>query len=167
MSIPSILITFHPETVLFEKNEEYVDILLSALNEINGYQFIITMPNADTMGNMVREKLSAYITDHPHAIGVESFGTIGYLSCMKYCSFLLGNTSSGFIEASFFPKYVINLGQRQKGRIVTPNINNIEINKKEILDAVSNFKQTIFPEYEGIYGNGKTTEKIISILKNL
>jgi GDP/UDP-N,N'-diacetylbacillosamine 2-epimerase (hydrolysing) len=86
---------------------------------------------------------------------------------MKYCSFLLGNTSSGFIEASFFPKYVINLGQRQKGRIVTPNIKNIEINKKEILDAVNNFKQTIFPEYEGIYGNGKAAEKIISILKNL
>ncbi len=167
LSIPSILITFHPETVSFEKNEEYIDILLSALNEIHGYQFIITMPNADTMGNMVRGKLSSYITDQSHAIGVESFGTIGYLSCMKYCSFLLGNTSSGFIEASFFPKYVINLGQRQKGRIVTPNIKNIEINKKEILDAVNNFKQTIFPEYEGIYGNGKAAEKIISILKNL
>lgn len=165
ISIPSILITFHPETVSYEKNEKYVDILISALREIKDYQLIITMPNADTNGEMIRAKLNSFIKSSLVTKGVESFGTVGYLSCMKYCSFLLGNTSSGFIEASFFPKYVINIGSRQQGRIVTDNIRNIEINKKEILDAVFDFKQFTFSGNEGKYGDGNAAKKISDILK--
>ncbi|MEO6306059.1 MAG: UDP-N-acetylglucosamine 2-epimerase, partial [Bacteroidia bacterium] len=92
----SILITFHPETVSFEKNNEYIREIVAALKELKNYQLIITMPNADTMGNMIREKLKQFIAQNKNAIGVESFGTLGYLSCMKYCKMMLGNTSSGF-----------------------------------------------------------------------
>ena len=53
----------------------------------------------------------------------------GWLSCMKHCSFLLGNTSSGFVEALYFPKKVINLGVKQQGRIITKNIINCAIKK--------------------------------------
>ena len=124
------------------------------------------MPNADTMGNYIRRELEKFIEKSKNTIKIESFGTIGYLTCMKYCSMMLGNTSSGFIEAAFFPKYVINLGRRQEGRILTPNINSIDIDKNQILNAVreySNFKQS---EYDGIYGDGHAADKIISILKN-
>ena len=79
---------------------------------------------------------------------------------------MLGNTSSGFIEASFFSKYVINIGKRQDGRIVTPNIRSIEIDKNKILAAVNSFKNYKENKYSGIYGNGKSSEKIVSILKN-
>jgi GDP/UDP-N,N'-diacetylbacillosamine 2-epimerase (hydrolysing) len=167
ISLPSILITFQPETVGFELNKQYVKILIEALNEITEYQLIITMPNADTMGNYIRRELEKFINKSNNAIKIESFGTIGYLTCMKYCSMMLGNTSSGFIEGSYFPKYVINLGRRQEGRILTPNINSIDIDKNKILNAVreySNFKQSA---YDGIYGDGHAAEKIISILKNI
>ena len=87
------------------------------------------MPNTDTMGNMIRHKLNGFIEAHSNAIGIESFGTVGYLTCMKHCEFMLGNTSSGFVEASFFPKSVINLGNRQKGRIESPNIYTIDISR--------------------------------------
>lgn len=132
----SILITFHPETVSYEKNETYINELLEALEELDSYQLIITMPNADTMGNMIRLKLQDFIALHDNAIGIESFGTIGYLTCMKHCEFMLGNTSSGFVEAAFFPKFVINLGDRQKGRIETPNIYTTPVTKKDILNTV-------------------------------
>jgi GDP/UDP-N,N'-diacetylbacillosamine 2-epimerase (hydrolysing) len=167
MSIPSILVTFHPETVAFEKNEEYVNELVSALSLIQGYQIIITMPNADTMGNYIRKQLEQFINSTSNAIKVENFGTVGYLTCMKYCTMLLGNTSSGFIEASFFPKYVINLGKRQLGRIVTPNIKNVPIEKNEILKAVEEYQNIDLPEYNGVYGTGNAADNIIRILKEV
>lgn len=166
LAVPSILITFHPETVAYEKNIEYVNELTSALKEISEYQLIITMPNADTMGNLVRERLHFFIKNSPKAFIIESFGTVGYLSCMKHCSFMLGNTSSGFIEASFFPKYVINLGERQKGRIVTKNIYNCKIKSKAILNAIENFKTFQPTDTTDIYGKGNTAKSITSIIKH-
>lgn len=166
LSIPTILITFHPETVSFAKNEMYIHELIGALKEIKGYQFVITMPNSDTMGNMIRGRLKSFIAECPTAIGVESFGTIGYLSCMKHCAFMLGNTSSGFIEASFFRKYVINLGDRQNGRIITPNINVCQIDKRVILKAVEDYLTYEPTSFIEIYGNGNAAENIIQILKN-
>ena len=165
LSVPSILITFHPETVSFEKNEKHIDELIAALNETKNYQLIITMPNTDTMGNMIREKLNHFIKAHSNAIGVESFGTLGYLSCMKHSSFMLGNTSSGFVEASYFPKYVINLGERQTGRIITENISNCKIERNAILNAIADFRNRALPAEITIYGNGNASEKIIRLLK--
>ena len=165
LSKPSILVTFHPETVSFERNETYINEILSALSEIKNYQFIITMPNADTMGNLIREKLNSFIKNNANALGVESFGTLGYLSCMKHCSFMLGNTSSGFVEAAYFPKYVINLGERQTGRIVTENMINCKIDQHEIVKAIERFSSIKLPKTINIYGDGNTSEKIIESLK--
>ncbi len=165
LSKPSILITFHPETVDYSKNEYYTDELIAALTEIKGYQLIITMPNSDTMGLMIRNKLTRFINSTNRAFAIESFGTLGYLSCMKYCSFMLGNTSSGFIEAAYFPKYVINLGNRQKGRLQTANILNVEINRKSIVEGVLKFGSLHISASSGIYGTGCAADTIIEILK--
>lgn len=166
LRIPTILITFQPETVDFEKNKKYISILTETLSELSNFQLVITMPNEDTMGIYIRKKLEIFIKNNSNAIKVETFGTIGYLSCMKHCKMMLGNTSSGFIEAAFFSKYVINIGKRQDGRLVTPNIRSVEIDKIKILAAVNNFSKYKEVEYNGIYGNGRASEKIISILKN-
>ena len=137
LSLKTILITFHPETVAFEKNYEYISELISALEEVSNYQLVITMPNADTMGDFIRKEFLNFKERKSNVFCVESFGAIGYLSCMKYCTMMLGNTSSGFVEASFFPKYVINLGKRQLGRIITDNIKNCELKKELILEAIN------------------------------
>lgn len=167
LSIPSILITFQPETVDFEKNKKYVSILIETFKELSQFQLIITMPNEDTMGVFIRKKLEKFIKSNKNAIKVETFGTIGYLSCMKNCEMMLGNTSSGFVEASYFSKYVINIGKRQEGRIITPNIRSVEIEKNKILTAVSDFSKFRKTKYSGLYGNGKTSNKIVSILKKI
>jgi GDP/UDP-N,N'-diacetylbacillosamine 2-epimerase (hydrolysing) len=162
---PTILITFHPETVAFERNAAFVDELIAALENIQGYQLVITMPNADTMGNMIRQKLNAFIERTPYAKGVESFGALGYLSCMKHCTMMLGNTSSGFVEAAFFPKYVINLGSRQSGRIISANIRNCTIDRHAIQDAVKEYAAAGLPAVIDIYGEGNAAANICSILK--
>lgn len=156
----SILITFHPETVSYKENVIHIRELIAALSKLKDFQLIITMPNADTMGNMIRKELNKFIKKTPNSYGVESLGTIGYLSCMKYCTMLLGNTSSGFVEASYFPKYVINLGDRQNGRILTPNIFSIPTKEKEILKKVEQIKKMPAPKKINLYGNGNAAKMI-------
>ena len=166
LKIPTILSTIHPETVGFERNEAHVKEFIEAIRELSAdYQVVVTLPNADTMGGMMRDALQAFLANESNIHLVESFGMRGYLSCMKNCSFLLGNTSSGFVEASYFPKYVINLGERQKGRLVTDNIINSPITKESIISAVKEIKSRpellrTFP-----YGKGDTANKIVEILK--
>jgi len=165
MSKPSILVTFHPETVEFKNNNRHIKELIAALGAVTNYQLIITMPNADTQGNLIREKLIKFINNHSNIVGIESFGTLGYLSCMKHCTFMLGNSSSGFVEAAFFPKFVINIGARQLGRILTDNIKNCSINRTEILNAIDSFNTVKLPSRIDIYGAGDASRKILNIIK--
>jgi len=169
LNIPTILTTFHPETVEYEKNKIYIRELVSALNELsNHYQIVITMPNADTEGLMIRKQLDELGEKNKKVILVESFGMKGYLSCMKYCRFMLGNTSSAFVEAAFFPKWVINLGHRQDGRINTPNIFTIPVKKDTILKTVENIENLPkVPPDSNIYGDGNSAYKIVKKIKEL
>ena len=166
LSKPTILSTFHPETVSFEKNENHIKELLNSFVILKEkYQIIITMPNTDTMGQMIRDKIILFKEKYDEIKVVESFGMLGYLSCMKHCSFLLGNTSSGFVEAAFFPKFVINLGDRQLGRIETNNILTTTIETKPILELVKKIEENPILEKEEIYGDGMSAARIIEILK--
>jgi UDP-hydrolysing UDP-N-acetyl-D-glucosamine 2-epimerase len=167
LSIPSILITIHPETIHPERNSEYIREFISALKELTKFQLIITMPNADTSGLLIRKHLNTFIEKSPNAIGVESFGSLGYLSCIKHSRMLLGNSSSGFIEAKEFNKPVVNVGARQKGRLITDNIFTASFRKKDILENV--IKAIAFKtlESENIYGDGNAASKIKSVLKEI
>ncbi len=163
---PTILTTFHPETISFDKNEKYIEELIKALKVLQTtYQIVITMPNSDTMGNRIREKIEIFGKEFPEVKLIESFGMKGYLTCMKYCSMLLGNTSSGFVEAAFFPKWVVNLGNRQDGRILTENIINTKINQKDILEKVRSIKNAVLPKKANIYGDGNTAQRIVTTIK--
>jgi len=163
---PTILTTFHPETVSLDKNVKYISELIQALDELKSrYQIVITMPNADTMGMIIRQKLETFGQKYPEIKMIESFGMKGYLTCMKHASFLLGNTSSGFVEAAYFPKWVINLGERQRGRIETEHIITVAVEKSEIIKAVEKIENSELPINCNIYGNGKAAEQIIDLLK--
>ena len=167
MRNPTVLVTFHPETVSATQNKVYTDELIAALSSIE-HQIIITMPNADTMGNTVRNKLSAFAQQHPQRVYiVENFGTLGYFSCMKLCRFLLGNTSSGIIEAASFGKYVINIGKRQQGRACSDNVLQVPVKASEILSAVTHISELPLYEGENIYWQSNVSEKVTGILKSL
>jgi UDP-hydrolysing UDP-N-acetyl-D-glucosamine 2-epimerase len=169
LSVPSILSTFHPETVSLEKNRIYIKELLSAFEVLkNDYQIIITMPNSDTMGDMIRRELSEFGKQYSNQVKlVESFGMKGYLTVMKHCSMLIGNTSSGFVESAFFSKWVLNLGNRQDGRIITDNILSVAVDKEEILKAVSQVENSSVFSDVNIYGSGNSASKIKEEIKIL
>jgi len=167
MNKPTILTTFHPETVSFEKNEVYAGELADSFTALaKDFQIIITMPNADTMGNVIRDAMQKVALQNPDKIfAFENLGTVGYLSCMKHCALLLGNTSSGFAEASYFPKWVINLGNRQDGRLITDNIKTILVKKDLIVSTVKQLYQQALPTINQPYGDGNAALHMHTYIK--
>lgn len=167
LNSPSILTTIHPETFDFEKNESYAKESIDALAVLTQtYQIIITMPNADTSGSVFRKaffKLKSQIPGRIHLI--ENFGTQSYFTCIRYASFLLGNTSSGIIEAASFGKYVINLGDRQKGRLAGKNVLHVPFNSTEIVKAAVKLRGKSY-DGENIYFKANAAQTIIRELKN-
>ncbi|BBE16220.1 UDP-N-acetylglucosamine 2-epimerase [Aquipluma nitroreducens] len=165
---PTILVTVHPETVTPEKNQKNVEELAATLLELEKYQVIITLPNADTNGTLIRKKLLQLPAESVNGIFCfENLGSQGYFTAVKYCSFLLGNTSSGIIEAASFGKYVINLGNRQEGRKQSQNIYNMPFNKTMIVQSVAEIENN--PDYlgENIYYKGNAAQTICFFLKNI
>jgi GDP/UDP-N,N'-diacetylbacillosamine 2-epimerase (hydrolysing) len=133
---PTILTTFHPETVRTSSNELFAYELVKAIESLSRFHVVITLPNADTLGTTVRRIFEERLGGLPHVTLIDNFGTRGYFSVMHHSAFLLGNTSSGIIEAASFGKYVINLGNRQEGRLQSDNVVNVPIEKDRILEAV-------------------------------
>jgi len=163
--IPTILCTFHPETIQFERNAYFAKQIAEAFRELKDFQVFITMPNSDTGSLAIRDEFLLLEKTNQHIYTTENLGTIGYLSAMKHCSLMVGNTSSGFVEASYFPKTVINLGERQTGRIVTENIINTVIEKDEIIQAIrTNYNKKMNFGAIQIYGNGNTSQKISQVV---
>jgi GDP/UDP-N,N'-diacetylbacillosamine 2-epimerase (hydrolysing) len=171
-SIPNedyALLTFHPETVAVNENVHFAKEMKSALTELlQDVYLVITMPNADTLGTVYRQELEVLKDEYPdRVLLIENFGKANYFSAIYYAKLLIGNTSSGIIEAASFGKYVVNVGDRQKGRAQSKNILDTPFNSKNI---ILNTRQAIklgeFKE-ENIYFKEGAADTIVKIIKEL
>ena len=119
-----ILVTFHPVTL--EKNESKFQILnlIKFLNTLNNKIIIITSPNFDNESKIIKSEILNFTKKRDNVYFYESLGNKGYLSFMKIVDLLVGNSSSGVLETPYFGTKTINIGNRQKGRIISNNIIN-------------------------------------------
>ncbi|MFB2118247.1 UDP-N-acetylglucosamine 2-epimerase [Parapedobacter sp. 2B3] len=161
------LVTFHPETVSSNDNRYYAEEMFKGLKLVLTFtNLVITMPNADTQGSLYRDKLVELSREFPKRVKlIENFGKLNYFSAMKYSKGLIGNTSSGIIEAASFGKYVVNVGNRQKGRAQSSNTINCTFSAHHIKDAVTKISSK---SYDGanIYFRPDTVDRVIKILKS-
>ena len=166
LSQPTALVTFHPETAGQRNADEQWAQFTSALRTLGEhYRILVTLPNADTHGLRLRERWNAFVKEAPFASAVDTLGALGYRSCMKHCAFVLGNSSSGYVEASFFPKHVIDVGERQTGRIVTPNITRCPVKADAILAAVKATEGKPPASGGNIYGDGQAAQRMMAALR--
>ena len=164
----TILVTLHPETKGQNNAEEHAQIVSEVLKNEPLYNVIITMPNADTKGNKIREVFKSLVENIPSRIKlIENFGTKGYFTAISRCAFLFGNSSSGIIEAASFGKYVINIGGRQKGRPTGPNVVHVPFDKKELSHAIRKIEKLPKITKENIYFQGGAAQSIVEILKKI
>lgn len=167
LSLPTILTTLHPETVHPENNKKNIDEFAKAILDLEKFQVLITLPNADTGNSVIRKRLLMLPKETQNrVVCIENFGTRGYFSAMKYCSFLMGNTSSGIIEAASFGKYVINIGDRQKGRVCGDNIIHIPFISSKISEVINSIPTQKY-KGENIFCHANTSVTIIQILKKI
>lgn len=161
------LITFHPETVYTEKTAKHVHELRKVLCELSkDHTLVITMPNNDTFGSMYTEMYqSMKAENNQHIFLIESFGKHGYFHALNYSDLVLGNSSSGILEAASFGKYVVNVGRRQDGRISGPNVINCDFNAGTMIDAVKHANSLGKYEAENIYFRKNSVSTVINVLR--
>lgn len=166
------IIGFHPETLSNYSIEEQFKSLLQAIDVQTDSFFIFTKANADTDGRIINQLIEKYVSSHPEKAALfASLGTQRYLSLMKLVTAVVGNSSSGILEAPSAPTATINIGDRQKGRIQAKSIINSSADKDDIISAFNKAKSKKFRlEIENIvnpYGNGDTSNQIMKILKSI
>jgi UDP-N-acetylglucosamine 2-epimerase len=110
--------------------------LLLALNNFNNISLIFTLPNSDLGGKLISEKIIDFVANHSNSRVYASLGRIGYLSCLANVDGVIGNSSSGILEAPFFNVPTINIGNRQKGRVQSNTIINVLPEHNEITSAI-------------------------------
>lgn len=167
-----VLCTYHSETVLsLEENLGRVEALSKLFSEdLKDYEIVITKSNADFGGKTINEYFAKVTNDNSHIHQYSSLGQARYISILYQVEFMIGNSSSGIFESPFVGVPCINLGDRQKGRIYSSNIQTIEGTYEAMLNAVKYIYTQHFLDglknIENHYGDGHSSERIVEILKN-
>lgn len=167
---PSILVTYHPVTLETDSSERHFRSLLKALDDFPDSRVIFTMPNADTDGRVISQLISEYVNQNQEkSIIINSLGRLRYLSALKHIDIVIGNSSSGLIEAPSFNIPTINIGDRQKGRLSGPTVMHTKTSTNEIRKSI---KRALNQDYinsikdeKNPYDNGMISKNIIEILK--
>ena len=168
----SLLITFHPVTLENNTSREQFSKLLLALDEQKETTLLFTRANADTFGRVINRMIDEYVGDNrDKAKAFTSMGQLRYLSVMKYADAVVGNSSSGIMEAPSFKIGTINIGQRQAGRIRAKSVIDCLPDEQSIKKA---FKKLYSLEFKRAlrsvvnpYGDGNATKRIVRVLKTV
>lgn len=155
------VITYHPET---NGCTEGIHILLSALNSYKNTILIFTKSNADNGGRYINDVITDYVQKNTNAYLFDSLGQLRYLTAIKYAKVVIGNSSSGLIEAPYLKTPTVNCGNRQGGRQRPNSVFDASMTEKSLYKTVE--KALGFDEsYEQIFGDGSSSQKIIDILR--
>jgi len=132
---------------------------------------VFSMPNADPGGDKVWEELRAFAQGRPGVHLVTSLGQVRYLSLMKHARAVVGNSSSGILEAPFMGTPTVNIGNRQRGRLQAPSVLSVSVEKDEIRKAL---RDVLSPDFQNrlsnsryFFGDGTASKKVVSFLENV
>ena len=163
---PYFVVTYHPVTLESGGGARSLECLLTVLDQYPEHQLIISYPNADTDGRRLIKILDEYQSLNPERVFlVRSLGQLRYLSVVKHCVAVLGNSSSGLIEAPTFGVPTLNIGDRQKGRLCGDTVINCGESKHEISKGIEKIMDSEFQKCcrssINPYGVGDSSEKIV------
>lgn len=162
----NLLVTFHPVTLdkCFGSNQ--LDALLGALERLgDGIGILFTGPNADTAGRSFSERLMRFVDRRPSARVYASLGRQLYLSAMAHVDAVVGNSSSGIYEAPTLKKPTVNIGDRQRGRILARSVLSCAAEEESIFQAIQQALKLDCSDVVNPYGDGHSAERIIAVLE--
>jgi UDP-N-acetylglucosamine 2-epimerase (non-hydrolysing) len=166
----TLLVTYHPVTLEFDRTAEQVEDLLAALETVEA-DVVVTYPNVDTSGRSIVEQIGAWAEGRERARLVTNLGSQAYLSLMRHAAAMVGNSSSGLIEAASFELPVVNIGTRQDGRLRPANVIDVGYRRSEIEAGLRRALSHEFREslrgLQNPYGDGRAAERIVAKLKEV
>ncbi|KAB0668529.1 UDP-N-acetylglucosamine 2-epimerase (hydrolyzing) [Oryzomonas sagensis] len=168
------IVTYHPVTTEQGTAREQIDNLLAAI-EASGIKAVFTKANADTGGSVINARVEEFCRANPHRFKLfDSLGQLKYLSCLKNLDLMLGNSSSGLIEAPSFGLPVVNIGERQRGRMRAANVIDADTSTESIGEGIGRALSHDFRAGLETMGNpydrfrdGKTSLRIKEKLKTI
>ncbi|MDA7467825.1 UDP-N-acetylglucosamine 2-epimerase [Candidatus Pelagibacter ubique] len=162
--LKTILVTFHPETKSFIDIKKQIKILLFSLKKINNVNIVFTYSNSDTEGMYFNEQIEKFKLNKENVLVFKSMGQDIYWNFLKHSDLVVGNSSSGIIEAPMLKTITLNIGDRQKGRFFGKSIFQSKLQKKDIIKKIN--KLLIFKKlkFKNAFYKKDTTKKIYKIV---
>lgn len=165
-----VVVTFHPVTLEYNTAESQCTALIKSMRQHPEFEYIVTKSNADANGMIINNMMEEFAATTKNVHCFASLGMKRYLSALKYCEFMIGNSSSGIIEAPSFKIPTINIGNRQKGRVQAASVINCLPETDNICMAIDKatspkFRKMI-SDIHNPYGDGTASRQICKILKD-
>jgi GDP/UDP-N,N'-diacetylbacillosamine 2-epimerase (hydrolysing) len=170
-ALPTVLATYHPVTLEVEiSTEDQILYLFQALRGLN-IQILFTAPNVDPDNSVLFDVIKHESETNQKCFFTESMGIVNYQSMLQYVDFVIGNSSSGILEAPYFKIPTVNIGDRQKGRIRHASVIDVDYSVDSIRQGIQRALDPTFREslstMEYKFGDGHATERIVKVLNEV
>ena len=171
LSEKNLMVTFHPVTRSKEPDICQLDQLLIALQDLKNTSLVFTIPNADNNNRLFTKRITDFCSNRNYAKVYPALGQRLYLSCVKVFDGVIGNSSSGILEAPSLHQGTVNIGNRQKGRLMASSIINCNPTAPEIMKSIkklfskdfrNSLRYTVSP-----YGCAGASRKIVDVIENI
>jgi GDP/UDP-N,N'-diacetylbacillosamine 2-epimerase (hydrolysing) len=164
----NLMITYHPVTLEANKVTAQFSELLKALDHFPDIGLIFTHPNADAGNFAISSLINDFVVSHQNAKAFASLGSTRYLSCLSYVDGIIGNSSSGLLEAPTLKIGTVNIGNRQKGRLMSTSVISCSPAEQEIVSAIQKLLSDDFqrqlPLSVNPYGEPGASDQIVHLL---
>lgn len=148
LRLPTLLATFHPSTLDFKTPvADQIGALLDGLEGFTSHQVVFTAPGVEQGSDSVLAAIRSFVAAHPNAVLVDHFGSRNYLAVMKSANAVIGNSSSGLVEAASLGVPAINIGLRQKNRLSADSVHHVGYDALAIRSAIAHALTDDYQEY--------------------
>jgi UDP-hydrolysing UDP-N-acetyl-D-glucosamine 2-epimerase len=167
---PFLLVTYHPVTLEYEQTGAQMNELLAALAPLE-CDLVFTYPNSDAGGRQIIDMVQKFTADRPRTHLVPNLGLESYFNFMRHAAAMVGNSSSGIVEAASFKLPVVNIGNRQAGRLRAGNVVDVGYGRTEIAGGITKAVSAEFRAGLALltnpYGDGHAANRIVQRLKDV
>jgi GDP/UDP-N,N'-diacetylbacillosamine 2-epimerase (hydrolysing) len=167
----NLIVTFHPATLEKTRPSLQFAEILEAISQLEDTLTIFTYPNADHDGLELISLIKQHVATHENAVSFPSLGQLRYLSVLAQVDGVIGNSSSGLVEAPSFGIGTVNIGSRQKGRVLPESVINCAPICQEVYDSIRKMYsvefQKILSESKNPHDRGASSKKIVAILEGI
>ena len=172
LASPTFLVTYHPTTLETSGSKNTIDVIFKVFDSFPDAKIIFTLANSDAGGRQINQKIRSYAASRPnHCRVFTSMGSYKYISTLRHVDVVIGNSSSGILEAPFLKKPTVNLGLRQSGRLKAASIidanEDVDSIRVAISKALSPAFQASLKSVESLYGYGQSSGRIKEKLKTI